>query len=72
MATKLVAELGTVFVCNELKIDHDLQNHVNYLNNWIQVLKSDNKAFMKAAGLAQRATRFLLENAGIKDEPEEG
>lgn len=65
---ELIAELGAAFVCNHLKMEYDLQNHANYLNNWIQVLQSDNKAFMKAASLAQRATKYLLENAGIKEE----
>lgn len=68
---ELVAELGAVFTCNELHIDYDLQNHVNYLNSWIQVLQSDTKAFMKAAGLAQKATKFLLENAGMVQQEEE-
>jgi antirestriction protein ArdC len=62
---ELVAELGAVFTCNDICIDYDLQNHANYLNNWIQVLQQDNKAFMKAAGLAQKATKHLLEKAGI-------
>jgi len=68
---ELVAELGSVFVTNALGMDYELQNHANYLNNWISVLKDDNKAFMKAASLAQKACRYLLENAGIKEEYEE-
>ncbi|UKP01482.1 hypothetical protein L6494_30265 (plasmid) [Nostoc sp. UHCC 0870] len=52
-------------------MEYELQNHANYLNNWIQVLKGDNKAFMKAAGLAQKATKYLLENAGMVEQTEE-
>lgn len=68
---ELIAELCSVFVCNSLGMEYELENHANYLNNWISVLKDDNKAFMKAAGLAQKACRYLLENAGIKEEFEE-
>lgn len=60
-----------MFVTNALGMDYELQNHANYLNNWIAVLQDDNKAFMKAAGLAQKACKYLLENAGIKEEYEE-
>lgn len=62
---ELVAELGAVFVCNELGMEYDLQNHANYLNNCITVLRDDNKAFVRAAGLAQKACKFMLENAGL-------
>lgn len=68
---ELVAELGSVFVCNALGMEYELQNHANYLNNWISVLKDDTKAFMKAAGLAQKATKYLLENAGMVQQEEE-
>lgn len=62
---ELIAELGTAFVCNELCMSSELEHHASYLDNWLQVLKSDNKAFFKAASQAQKAAVFLMSNAGM-------
>jgi antirestriction protein ArdC len=38
------------------------EDHVQYIQGWIKVLKKDNKAISKASGLAARATTAILEN----------
>jgi antirestriction protein ArdC len=35
-------------------------DHAKYLNNWLEVLKSDKRAMMKAFGQAQKAADFIL------------
>ena len=62
---ELVAELGAAFVCNELGIVPELEHHASYLEGWISILKSDNRAFFKASALAQKAAMLLLEKAGM-------
>jgi antirestriction protein ArdC len=66
---ELIAELSAAFVCNELGMNSELENHASYLDNWLQVLRSDKKAFIKAAGQAQKAAGLLLTNAEMKAEP---
>jgi antirestriction protein ArdC len=62
---ELIAELSAAFVCNELGINSTLENHASYLDNWLQVLKSDKKAFIQAAGMAQKSAQLLLSNADM-------
>jgi len=63
---ELIAELSAAFVCNELGMNSALQNHASYLDHWLKILKSDKKAFLKAAGQAQKAASLLLTNAGMQ------
>ena len=67
---ELIAELGAAFVCNELGIESEIENHASYLDNWLQALKGDNKAFFKAASAAQKASTFLMNNAGLIEQAE--
>lgn len=65
---ELVAEMGAAFVCQELGIEYELENHADYLANWMSVIKEDNRAFFKAASLASKAADYLLEKAGLLKE----
>lgn len=67
---ELIAELSAAFICNELAMTSQLENHASYLSNWIEILKSDKKAFLQAASQAQKASKFLLSNAGMLAEDE--
>ena len=60
---ELVAELGSVYTCNNLLLDWDfeLENHASYLQGWLSILKDDNKAFFRASLLAQNASNYLLD-----------
>ena len=62
---ELVAELGAAFVCNDLAIAPALEHHASYLEGWMSIIKSDNKAFFKATTLAQKAAALLLDNAEV-------
>lgn len=57
---ELVAELGSAMLCAELGVSIEPRvDHAQYLNSWIQVLKADNGAILKAAGLAKAAAAML-------------
>jgi antirestriction protein ArdC len=56
---ELVAELATAFVCASLGIVPTVR-HADYIGNWLQVLKEDAKAIVRAASLASKASDFIL------------
>jgi antirestriction protein ArdC len=57
---ELVAELATAFVCASLGIVPTVR-HADYLGQWLQVLKEDARAIVRAASLASKACDFLLQ-----------
>ena len=56
---ELVAEMATAFVCASLGIIPTVR-HADYIGNWLQVLKEDAKAIVRAASLASKACDFIL------------
>ncbi len=57
---ELVAELGAAFPCADLDLLLEPRaDHADYIANWLQVLKNDNRAVFTAASHAQRAAEFL-------------
>ena len=68
---ELCAELTSVFCCAHLGIQTSIrEDHLEYLHNWLQVVKQDPQAFMKAASDAQDAFDYLL-SLQPKDEKDE-
>jgi len=61
-AEELVAELGSAFLSAQCGIKGKLQ-HAEYLNNWVKVLKNDDKAIFRAASKAREAAEFINELA---------
>jgi antirestriction protein ArdC len=56
---ELVAETASYFMGARLGIGHDPQNHAAYIQHWIDVLKTDNKALTYAAAQAERVCQAL-------------
>ena len=56
---ELVAELSTAFVCASLGIVPTVR-HADYIGNWLEVLKEDSKAIVRAASLASKACDYIL------------
>jgi integrase len=57
---ELVAELGAAFLCADLELTPEPRSdHTSYLDHWLKVLKSDNRAIFAAASHARRAADFL-------------
>jgi antirestriction protein ArdC len=57
---ELVAELGSAFLCARLGINGELQ-HPEYIASWIQVLKDDSTAIVRASKLAEIAADYVME-----------
>ena len=77
---ELVAEISAAFVCASLGIVPTVR-HADYIASWLEVLRSDPRAIVQAAGLASRSADWLLghlppelalDGAGGPDEGEEG
>jgi antirestriction protein ArdC len=56
---ELVAEMAGAFVCASLGIVPTVR-HADYIGSWIEVLREDNRAVVRAASAASKAADFLL------------
>lgn len=58
---ELIAELGAVFLTCQVGINvAPRPDHAKYLNNWLEVIKSDKRAMVKAFAQAQKASDYIL------------
>jgi antirestriction protein ArdC len=65
----LVAEFGAAFLCAHLGIEGHLR-HADYIDNWLQLSKSDDRAIFTAASLASKAADYLRAYSEIIEEEE--
>ena len=56
---ELVAEMAGAFVCASLGIVPTVR-HADYIGSWLEVLRDDNRAVVRAASAASKAADFLL------------
>jgi antirestriction protein ArdC len=56
---ELVAEMTGAFVCAALSIVPTVR-HSDYLASWLEVLREDNRAIIRAASAASKAADYLL------------
>src|SRR5438477_6701585 len=57
-AEELIAELGAAFLCAEFGFDGDVRN-AGYIGPWVELLKSDKRAFFTACSRASKAADYL-------------
>jgi antirestriction protein ArdC len=62
---ELVAELSAAFGCASLGIVPTVR-HADYIGAWLEVLREDNRAIVRAASQASKAADFLL---GFRPDP---
>ena len=56
---ELVAEMTGAFVCAALSIVPTVR-HADYIANWLDCLREDNRAIIRAASAASKAADYLL------------
>ena len=56
---ELVAEMASAFVCASLGIVPTVR-HADYLGAWLDILREDNRAIIRAASAASKAADYLL------------
>ena len=63
-AEELIAELGAAFVCAHLGLSAEpREDHAEYIQSWLKVLKADKRAIFTAASKAQQACDWLIKRA---------
>lgn len=62
---ELVAEIGSAMLCNRAGLDSEkaFRNSVAYLQSWLKALKNDNRMMVWAAGKAEKAAKYILNEA---------
>jgi antirestriction protein ArdC len=66
---ELVADIGSSFLCATLGISTELRvDHVQYISQWLTILRGDKKALFTASALASRAIAYLELQKGKGDE----
>jgi antirestriction protein ArdC len=55
----LIAEMAGAFVCASLGIVPTVR-HADYLGSWLEVLREDDRAIVRAASAASKAADYLL------------
>lgn len=56
---ELVAEMTAAFTCATLGITPTIR-HADYIGSWLEVLREDDRAIVRAASAASKAAEFLL------------
>ena len=56
---ELVAEMNAAFCCASLGVVPTVR-HADYIGSWLEVLREDNRAIVRAASQASKATDYLL------------
>jgi len=56
---ELVAEMAGAFTCASLGIVPTVR-HADYIGSWLEVLRQDNRAVVRAASAASKAANYLL------------
>jgi antirestriction protein ArdC len=65
---EIVAEISSAFVCATLGIVPTVR-HADYVGAWLDVLREDNRAIVRAASAASKAADYLLAFRPDVDEP---
>ena len=69
---EIVAEISSAMVSARLGITPAFEENAAYLQHWIDILKSDHRAIVKAASMAQAAADWMFETAGTPDRAQYG
>jgi antirestriction protein ArdC len=56
---ELIAEINAAFCCASLGIEPTVR-HADYIGSWLEVLREDNRAIVRAASQASKAAGWLL------------
>ncbi|MEQ8852781.1 zincin-like metallopeptidase domain-containing protein [Gimesia sp.] len=57
---ELIAEIGACYLCSELGIPTNDENHHAYLNSWLQKMKQDSSFIFQASSQASKAADYIM------------
>ena len=61
-----IAEMSSAFCCASLGIVPTVR-HADYIGSWLEVLREDNRAIVRAASQASKAADWLLSHLPAED-----
>ena len=64
---ELVAEIGSLMLCEELGLEYNRQNSLSYLKGWLSQTKNVDEALLEACSFANDAVEYLLKGANIEE-----
>jgi antirestriction protein ArdC len=64
---ELIAELTSAYLLAFLGYESQITNNVDYIDNWLSVMKDDKKFVIQAASQAQAASNYILQTANVKE-----
>jgi antirestriction protein ArdC len=56
---EIIAEISAAYCCASLGIAPTVR-HADYIGSWLEVLREDNRAIVRAASQASKAANFIL------------
>lgn len=68
---ELVAEISSFMLCLKHGIGHNLENHANYVEGYLGVLKDDRKELIKAVKEAFKAQNYVSKGSELQIKEEE-
>jgi antirestriction protein ArdC len=64
---ELVAELGSVLLCNQLQISSDFSNHAAYLQSWVSMLKQKPSILFQALSHSRKAVELINQTVASQE-----
>lgn len=68
---ELVAEMASLYISAETGLPYIIENHADYIGEWISLLKNSPSLLLKASKDASDAADFVLVGCGIRQAPAE-
>lgn len=64
---ELISEINSAFIMAFLGYESRITDNVEYIDNWLSVMKNDKKFVIQASSQAQAASDYILKTANIKE-----
>ncbi len=64
---ELIAEINSAFICAYLGYENTITDNVDYIDNWLSVMRNDKQFVILASSQAQKACDFILEFASAEE-----
>jgi antirestriction protein ArdC len=61
-----ISSIGAAFLGSTTGIPFENMRHAEYVNSWLQILNSNNRAIFTAAAKAQAAADFVLDKKKLR------
>jgi len=64
---ELISEINAAFLCAYLGYENTITNNVDYIDNWLSVMKNDKQFVVQASSQAQKACDYILEFSKVNE-----